>query len=493
MDVKTKRNDWLFLLVCLGLGILTEISFFHGSIGVSYLVFIAGFYAVVFLRFRFLFTHRRIGLLVMVAIWLLAASYLLYDNTLFQSLNLLLIPTLVFFHIVLITSPNKLEWSTPAFVIQLVDKLKQGVKYSSSFCNEAFKRTFKNMSEQTAQTVKRILIGLVIGIPLLLIITGLLMSADAVFQDIVLRLPRFLLQLDFQEGVFRFVVVMFFALLFFGVFQVLHVKPESVNQNYDKEKRSLHWDSVTALTILILLNTVYVLFAAVQFKYFFSNGLQDGFTYAEYARRGFFELIVVTLINWTILISFMKLVNEKRKPMRLTIKAMYTLLIGVSGVMLASAYQRLSMYEAAYGFTIDRILAHAFMIFLMVIFAYTLIRVWLERLSLLHFYLIVGLFFYTGLNVIHVEQIIVDKNLERYERTGKIDIHYLNSLSYTGVSGLIRLYEKEPDYPRLEKILRNRKEKIERQPQSSWQSFNFTKQKVTERLLELDFYEEESR
>lgn len=490
MDIKIQQKDWLFLLVCLGLGILAELSFFHGSIGVSYLVFIAGLYAVVFLRFRLTFTHRRIGLLVMVAIWLLAASYLLYDNFLFYNLNIFIIPVLVFFHIVLITSPNNLRWSTPVFVTLLTNKLGEGIKYSSFFCNKGFRRVFKNMNEQTAQTVKRILIGVIIGLPLLLLITGLLMSADAVFQDIVLRFPRYIVQFNFLEGAFRFVIVMVLTFVFFGVFQVLRGRPNPKASDYDTEEWNVRWNSITAITILVLLNSVYVLFAVIQFKYFFSNGLQEGLTFAEYARRGFFELIIVTLINWTILISCLKLIDEKRKSLKITIKIMYSLLIGVSCVMLASAYQRLSMYEAAYGFTLDRILAHAFMVFLIVIFAYTLIKVWVERLSLLHFYLIVGLLFYTGLNVIHIEKIIVDNNLERYERTEKIDIHYLNSLSYTGVNGLIKLYEKIPEYPQLENVLANRIEWSERRSEGSWQSFNFTKQEVLQKLQELELKEE---
>lgn len=490
MEIQIQQKDWMFLLVCLGLGILAEITFFHGNIGVSYLVFIVGFYGVVFLRFRFAFTHRRIGLLIMVAIWSLAVSYLLYDNILFYYLNIIVIPVLVFFHIVLITSSNHLKWSTPVFMTLLLNKLGEGIGYSSSFCNEGFRRTFKNMNEHTAQTIKRILIGLVIGGPLLLIITGLLMSADAAFQDIILRLPQFILELKFLEGTLRSVIVIVLTFLFFGILQVLHVRSKPIKPEKDREKPNYHWNVISAVTILILLNSVYVLFAAIQFKYFFSDGLQTGFTFAEYARRGFFELVVVTLINWTILTSFLKMVNEPGKLMKLTIKLMYSLLIGVSGIMLASAYQRLSMYEAAYGFTMDRILAHGFMIFLMVIFAYTFIRVWIERLSLLHFYLIVGLIFYTVLNVVHIEQVIVENNLERYERAGKIDIHYLNSLSYTGVNGLINLYEIEPNYPQLERILRNRKQLIMEQPQGSWQSFNFTKHEVKEKLLELELEEE---
>src|SRR5690625_808062 len=222
MELQVRQKDWLFLLVCIGLGLLGELSFFHGRIGVSYLVFIAGFYLVLFLRFRFVFHHRRIGLLLMLVIWILAGSYLFYDSALFYQLNILIIPVLVFFHIVLITTPNQLNWSRPQFILLLTEKLRQGLQYVSSFCKFSLQKVFKSMTDQRAKTLKRILIGFMIGIPLMLLITGLLMSADGIFQEMVLRLPAFILRLQFIEGVFRIAVVIFLAFLFFGIFQVLH-------------------------------------------------------------------------------------------------------------------------------------------------------------------------------------------------------------------------------------------------------------------------------
>ena len=115
------------------------------------------------------------------------------------------------------------------------------------------------------------------------------------------------------------------------------------------------------------------------------------------------------------------------------------------------------MYEDAYGFTFIRVMAHSFMIFLVVIFMYTLIKIWIEKLSLFHFYFISALLYYTVMNVIDVEQMVVAENIDRYEQTGKIDIHYLNSLSYTGVLGLIDLYEENSQLPGLKNILLERK------------------------------------
>lgn len=486
MDFQIRKHDGLFLLVCFGLGLLAEISFLHGRIGLSYLVFVAGFYLVIFLRFKLSFNHRRIGLLFMVAIWVLSGSYLMYDNSLFHNLNILIIPILVFSHIVLITSPNTFTWNTPHFISLLKSKWQKGRRYSFSFCYAMSKKIFKNTNKQAAQTLKRVIAGIVIGIPLLLLIIGLLMSADAVFEEVILRLPQFILRFNFLEGVFRFAFVVIVGLIFFGIIQVLQAKPKQMDGLANEEKKKTHWDSVIAVTILVMLNAVYLLFAVIQFRYFFSSGLIVGFSYAEYARRGFFELILIMIINWTILTSFLKFVKVAGTRSRYTLNILYSLLIIVSGIMLTSAFIRLSMYEAAYGFTLDRILAHAFMIFLMIVFAYTLIRVWMERISLLHFYLIMGLIFYTMLNAINIEQIIVDKNMERYEQTGKIDIYYLNSLSYTGWNGLIELYKQEEDYPDLKEILLERQQWVENQTENGWQSFNFAKQRVTKRLKELD-------
>ncbi|WP_058306711.1 DUF4153 domain-containing protein [Gracilibacillus massiliensis] len=485
--MKQRQKSFLFLFICLGLGVLAELSFFHGVIGISYVLFIAAFYTLLFYRLGMKFSHRRIGLLLMVMIWVLAASYLFYDNQVFYDLNILVIPVLVFTHIVLITTPNNIDWISTVFVKQWHQKFTQTFGYGKRWVKFVLKRTiFRRMNKSTTQIVKRIVIGLLLGGPLLIVIVGLLISADAKFANVIMEVPSFILDVNFLEWLFRGIAVILFTLLFFSLFQTLrkrYVIPLGRSTNVHKP---LSWDGVIAGTILVLLNSIYLLFAVIQFKYFFGESIQGDFTYAEYARRGFFELVVVTMINWSLLLICLKFVNVQRKSGGYFMKSMYTLLIMTSGVMLASAYMRLSMYEDAYGFTIDRIFAHTFMLFLIVIFAYTLIHVWLKGISLFHFYMITALIFYTGLNAIDLEEMIVENNLERYQETEKIDIYYFDSLSYSGIDGLITLYEMEPDYPELRNLLQLRKERIDTLDLDTWQSFNFKKQQVVERLRELE-------
>ena len=298
------------------------------------------------------------------------------------------------------------------------------------------------------------MIGLVISIPFLFIILNLLIEADAQFERLIIMLPQLVsFRVDY---VIRFIIILIYTFGFFGFMQVLlQKKIEVIHKETNSKPFSL--DGIISLTFIVLLDIVYVVFVAVQFKYFFSGTLENGLTYAEYARKGFFELLFVTIINLsitTVIITFSKNIQGFVKQL---IRIALSLLVLSSGVLLVSAMMRMMMYENAYGFTFTRVLAHSFMIFLMIIFAYTLVKIWLEKLSLFHFYFIASLIYYVGINVVNIDSIVVDQNMTRYEETGKIDIHYLNNLSSTGKLGLIQLYENNAEIPGLEDLLKNHK------------------------------------
>jgi hypothetical protein len=125
------------------------------------------------------------------------------------------------------------------------------------------------------------------------------------------------------------------------------------------------------------------------------------------------------------------------------------------------------------------------MIFLVVIFTYTLVKIWIEKLSLFHFYFITSLIYYTAITVIDLDKIVVNENMNRYELSGKIDVHYLNNLSYTGVLGLIDLYDKDQTIPDLKTILIERKQQalVENRP---WQSYNLKREQAFSELRKLD-------
>jgi hypothetical protein len=484
MEMKLEKKDWMFLLLCLILGIVAEEAFFLDQIGISYFVFISVFYAIFYWRFRtFPFSHQRVGYLVLISIWLLSAGYYLYDVIAFYALNVLVIPAMVIFHLALITSPKKMEWNKLTFLLYALLRLGNGLLYPFRFFTHLTGILKQNSNPGKYVVWKKVLIGIVISIPILFVILNLLISADAQFERLLSNLPNLL---SFNpEMIFRSIIILIYTFGFFGFMQVLlHKNIQVIQKNALPNSVSL--DGIITLTVLLLLDLVYVLFVAVQFKYFFSGTLEAGYTYAEYARRGFFELLFVTLINLTVTTVVIQFTKNALGGLKKTIQLALTVLVLSSGVLLISAFMRMAMYEDAYGFTFLRVLVTAFMIFLMVIFAYTLVKIWLERLSLFHFYFMTSIIFYTGINLVNLDQIVVDRNLERFETTGKIDIHYLSSLSSTGVLGLIELYEKNPDVPELEELLKQRKADRSYIKSDSWQSHNLVRDKAYKKLGELD-------
>lgn len=474
MDLSVSKWDVWFFVICLGLGVLAEQMFFHGEIGVAYIIFILAFYTVVFIRFRKMtFKNRRMGLLLMGCIWFLALHFFLYSNPILYGLDILIIPCLVMAHLVLLTSKTKQLWYQFGFVRLIFIKIKRMVSYDIRFLGSLGGMLGKGMDTKKIHIMKRILIGLIISLPLLFIVGLLLVSADLKFAQLLNKFPHWIYNLKFQENTIRCFVILLYTFGFFGFLQGLNQKEKT------GEGKGLvtSLDSVIALTILFVLNGVYTLFTIVQFTYFFSGSLQGDLTYAEYARQGFAQLILVTIINLTLIVVMTTFMEKQSHVMSIVNKIMLTLMVGFSAVMLLSAYLRLEMYEEAYGFTIFRILAHTFMIYLMMTFIYTLIKIWVVKLSLRHFFIISALVYYTLLNTVNIDQMIVNQNIKRYEQTGKIDLYYLNNLSYTGVIGLIHLYEKYPNMSHLHSILVTRYNTLNNDT-TNWRSFNVSKEKA---------------
>lgn len=150
MELKIGKSDWIFLLLCMGLGIIAEEAFFRAEIGISYLVFIIAFYGLFFYRYRgFSFSHQRFGYLVLICVWVLAVGYFINDNIFFYALNIIVIPALVFFHLVLVTSQKNIRWNKLAFIAYLFSKLGAVIKYNfifASLMGKFFKQVWMKVS-----------------------------------------------------------------------------------------------------------------------------------------------------------------------------------------------------------------------------------------------------------------------------------------------------------------------------------------------------------
>ena len=198
---------------------------------------------------------------------------------------------------------------------------------------------------------------------------------------------------------------------------------------------------------LVLIDLLFAGFVAVQLAVLFGDHdyvfRTTGLTYAEYARQGFLQLIASAAITLAV-IAIAVVAADSRSADRTWLRVLLGILCVLTLVILGSASIRLNLYQEAYGFTRLRLLADLVIIllggiFLMLIVAGTVWKgSWLPRSVV-----ILGAAALIGFNIYNPDARIAEKNVERFSRTGQIDLSYLAGLSPDAVPELMGLPEPE--------------------------------------------------
>ena len=198
------------------------------------------------------------------------------------------------------------------------------------------------------------------------------------------------------------------------------------------------------LTALGALNVLFGLFVAVQLAVLFGGDayVRDsaGLTYAQYARSGFAQLVVVAALTLVVVAGALRWARMERARDAVVLRALLGALCLLTVVVLASALHRLGLYEEAYGFTRLRLAVHALLLFGGALFVLVVAalasgrRDWLARATVV-LAALAALAFWVG----DPDRRIAAHNVERYEDTGRIDTYYLSKLSADAVPALLRL------------------------------------------------------
>jgi len=192
-----------------------------------------------------------------------------------------------------------------------------------------------------------ILRGMLIALPLVLLFVALFASADAVFARIADDLVSW--DLDLGEALGRGLMAAIAAWLAGGLL-VFVASAEHMPGNDDAWPDRPRLGVAEAVTVLVVLDVLFAGFAALQAAYLF-GGLDtleaSGLTYAQYARRGFFELLAVAGVAGGLILGLEALVTRRTRAYLVG----SICLVVLTGVVLASAFLRLRLYQDAYGWT----------------------------------------------------------------------------------------------------------------------------------------------
>ncbi len=300
--------------------------------------------------------------------------------------------------------------------------------------------------------------GLVIAVPLILLFGALLMAADAVFEGLITNATN----LNAGNLLGHFGLTLLFVWVAGGALRGLldgrdrvvansndpsllsldlagseagkerpgdaaNEKDEAgVNEKPDEAVavKRLSLGIVEIGMVLGLLDLLFLAFVTVQVRYFFGGAslvqTTTGLTYAEYARRGFFELVwVAALVLPLLLVAHWLLRKENRVHERI-FRVLAGAQVGLLFIIMASAVGRMRLYQQEYGLTEQRLYTSVFMLWLAVVFvwfAWTVLRGERERFAsgaIVAGFVMLGL-----LHVFNPDAVIVRVNVAHAQGEGR--------------------------------------------------------------------------
>ena len=352
-------------------------------------------------------------------------------------------------------------------------------------------------ADKNRKILWQVIKGTVLTIPALVIFLLLFSSADLIFQKYISDLIA--LDIDIEETIARAILIFIATLIYIGAYS--HVFQKTEDQTIVQKNKAGSLGHIENSILLGSVNVLFFIFILVQLTYLFggeSNISAQGFTYAEYARRGFFELIAVAITSLLLLLATEKYVIKKEAGHALGFKILSTALVVQTILIMASAFARLSLYEEAYGFTTQRLYSHAFIILLAVIFCWLLLKIYKDKkenaFALRTF--ISSILFLVGMNLLNPEAFIARQNITRFTTTGKLDVQYLGYLSADALPDTIKILDitNEDLKKSFARSLYWRAQTDNSPDFSKWQSLNLSRMKTKKildpKILELEQYKD---
>ncbi|NBH13102.1 DUF4173 domain-containing protein [Lachnospiraceae bacterium] len=310
-NIPWKNSNWCYLLGCILLGVSTFLT------------------TNIFIIF-----FNTVGILLLITVFML---HQVYDDSRWGFGQYLV--NMMFLYLNMIP-----EVASP--FIHLADYLKKGRKF-----------------QRKNKTVFYILLGILIGLPMMILVIALLSSADQIFSNVVGDLCyKLWRQILFSPNVF---LVLFLMILgFFGIYSFLSALTLNNMPQWNRQRKKQN--PVIAITFLSMVTVVYLIFCVIQVVFLFTGGLllPEGYTYAAYARQGFFQLLFVCLFNLILALCAISLFEMNK-----ILKALLLLCSGCTYIMIASSVFRMFLYIDTYHLSFLRVLVLWFLAMLVLLMA----------------------------------------------------------------------------------------------------------------------------
>lgn len=289
------------------------------------------------------------------------------------------------------------------------------------------------------------LAGIIVAIPFLCAIIPLLVKSDAAFEGLVSgvikEFGKYALELLLALVVFPYAYSYLFSLRNKAV-------PNST-KNQDKKVRVLPYSA--CVSFMAVISVTYIIYLFSQLAYFFSafsNILPEGYknTASEFARRGFFEMFAVCVINVVIITLVNMFLKQPKKTVALKLLSLFVSLFSV--LLIVIAMQKMKMNIGIYGMTANRILVFTFMVMMLVVFAFFILHQFAPKVPYMQPIIVICSVLFIALAFSNVDAYVAKYNINAFDnnKIQSLDVDAIADLSDSGVKYLCKIASRDDGY-----------------------------------------------
>jgi hypothetical protein len=442
-----KKPNQLWVIVLL-LGLAFDILFWHQTtVGINFAIFTSlGLLGGLYLLFSNdkKPSQKSLFILIPFVIFAFVSFFRREPLTLFLAYLLSLFCLGVF--AVTYMGGRWTEYSLP-------DYLQKFIHLFSGLLNGPVRFFTQVRSEQVEQEkdskkipVVPIFRGILIALPIVACFAYLFASADMVFSK---KLADFFELFSFERGFeyfLRLLIILFWAYVLAGIFLYAATKSHDekligVEQDFIKPFIGF----IEAVIVLGSVSTLFLLFVLVQFRYFFGGDLNigiGGFTYSQYARQGFNELVTVSFLSLLMILGFSTITRRESEKEKRVFSGFAVAILLLVMVILVSAFQRLLLAVDWHGFSRLRVYPQVFLVWIgILLIAITVLEVSRHERYFTLAIVIAAMGFAVSLTVFNVDNSIARHNILRASQGKHFNPSYLASLSLDAVPALAEGYQ----------------------------------------------------
>lgn len=392
----------------LAIGILAAFCFYHNPNAVTYPVFLAAVYLSAYKILPALgISIKKDSVFLAAAAFILSVNSCITASPILHKLNTtaqLLLGSIFFLHQ---CYPDQ-NWNIGKYIhsiicfwIQALFSLPLPFSYASDM--------MKHLKKGKNQNILLVLAGFLAAIPAVIYLGYLLADADIVFGQMIETLV-----FRFFNPYTLFSVILF---VFFSALAVCCFLGSICSMNIPDIKEKKKTNPLSAISFTAMITLLYLLFCIVQVVFLFAKkgSLPEGITYSQYARKGFFQLLAVVMVNLIFVLNCLKYFRKHK-----ILTALLTVFSICTYIMIASAVYRMILYVDAYHLTFLRLFVLWFLGLLAVLMAGVVILLFRENFPLFRWCLLIITLAYCGFACSLPDYHIARYNLAREE--GKITL-----------------------------------------------------------------------